>query len=503
MTRNKRAVINGAVGVVRQIVVFICGFILPRYLLRYYGSSVNGLISSITQFLGLISLLEMGVGPVIQASLYKPLAERDMALISQIVKSASILYRRIGYIFLVYLGILFFAFPRISNSTFEPWFVSSLVLIISISTIAQYFFGATYQALLNASQLGYIQNGLQVFTVILNTAVSVVLIRTGCSIQLVKLVSSVIFLIRPFVQIWYVNKHFEIDRNIKLNGEPIKQKWSGFAQHLAGWVCSGTDNVVLTLFSTLENLSVYSVYYSITIGITNMVITAASGIEAMFGDMIARKETDTLVKSFRFVEFIVHTGVTVIFAVAAAMIVPFVSVYTSGITDVNYHQPIFGVLIVVAYALQAIRVPYARMIHAAGRFRETQTGPVISAVINIVVTTALVISRGFIGTAIGTLLAMLYHTLYYVNYLKHHILRRSVSVFLKQFGVDVLVFFCAFLCSSVMPIDCRSYWTWSVWSVVLLMITIGISAVCNYTFYREESKRLLKMVRDFASRRIP
>ena len=65
-------------GLLKQAVVMICGFILPRYFLLYYGSEVNGLISSMTHFLGFISLLELGIGPVIQANLYKPLAEKDI-----------------------------------------------------------------------------------------------------------------------------------------------------------------------------------------------------------------------------------------------------------------------------------------------------------------------------------------------------------------------------------------------------------------------------------------
>ena len=40
-----------------------------------YGSDVNGLVSSITQFLGYIALVEGGVGGVIRAALYKPLAK--------------------------------------------------------------------------------------------------------------------------------------------------------------------------------------------------------------------------------------------------------------------------------------------------------------------------------------------------------------------------------------------------------------------------------------------
>ena len=60
-----------------QFVVLISGFIVPKLIIGKFGSNVNGLLSSITQFLAYISLLESGIGPVVKASLYKPIAEKD------------------------------------------------------------------------------------------------------------------------------------------------------------------------------------------------------------------------------------------------------------------------------------------------------------------------------------------------------------------------------------------------------------------------------------------
>ena len=76
MSRKKKLLLNTCTGILKQIITVICGFILPRYFLLYYGSSVNGLISSINNFLSFITLLDLGVGAVVQANLYKPLAER-------------------------------------------------------------------------------------------------------------------------------------------------------------------------------------------------------------------------------------------------------------------------------------------------------------------------------------------------------------------------------------------------------------------------------------------
>ena len=139
MSRKKNLLINSIIGLLSQIVTLSCGFIIPRFMITYYGSATNGLVSSVTHFLGFISFLEMGVGSVVRANLYKPLAGRDEEQISMIAKAASRFFKRIGIVFLVYICVLIFIFPKYINSEFEPFFSRSLILVISLSTLAQYF----------------------------------------------------------------------------------------------------------------------------------------------------------------------------------------------------------------------------------------------------------------------------------------------------------------------------------------------------------------------------
>ena len=80
--RSKKAVYNIISTLILQIITIIYGFIVPKIIITSFGSNVNGLVSSITQFLAYITLLESGVGPVIKASLYKPLANKDKQEIS-------------------------------------------------------------------------------------------------------------------------------------------------------------------------------------------------------------------------------------------------------------------------------------------------------------------------------------------------------------------------------------------------------------------------------------
>lgn len=495
MSRKKKLLLNTGTGILKQLVTVICGFILPRYMLLYYGSSVNGLISSISHFLSFISLLDMGVGAVVQANLYKPLAGKDDDQISRIVKSSEKFFRKLACIFIGYIVVLCFVFPTMVNSDSGSWYTISLLIIISISTLAQYLFGMTYQLLLNADQKSYVQLAMQIGTIVLNTVLAIVLMELGVSIHLVKLMTAAVYVFRPLGQMIYVHRHYNLNRKIELNGEPIKQKWNGFSQHLAAVICQNIDVAVLTLFSTLENVSIYSVYYNVTNGVEQIIMTATTGLESLFGNMIAKDEKDKLMQAFSAVEWLVHTGVTLIFTVAAITIVPFVSVYTKGITDANYITPLFGALLVIAYGIQCLRVPYFRVIKAAGHFKETQNGAYISAGLNIVITVVLVFKFGLIGAAIGTLVAMLYHTCYFVWYLRKNILERSVKYFIKYLITDSVVAVASYYLTRGFVMEMDTYLSWVILAIQVSAVVTAVVLVIHTIFYKNQMKSLIWLVK--------
>lgn len=496
VNRKQKLLLNSGTGLLKQLAAVICGFVLPRYILLYYGSDVNGLVSSITHFLGFISLLELGIGPVIQANLYKPLAEKNDEQISRIIISSERFFRRIACIFIAYIAVLAVVFPVFVNTQYDALFTASLLVIIAISTLAEYFFGATYQLLLNADQKSYVQTSLQIAATILNTVCCVVIMRFGAPIHLVKLVSSLIFVLRPVGQAIYVHKHYHLNKKLVLTEEPIKQKWNGFAQHISAVICGNADVVILTIFSTLANVSVYSAYYNVTNGVTMLVMTATTGLEAYFGNMLAKGERKNLERAFSRAEWLVHFAVSVIFTIAAVTVVPFISVYTRGINDADYIAPLFGVILMLAYASRCLRVPYFIVVKAAGHFRETQNGAFISTALNIVISIALVFRFGLVGIALGTLIAMLYYTVYLVLYLRSHILNRPLRHFAKHFTADLLIFgLSLFATKSFAPAQ-TDYLSWVVLAVKVGTVTLCIAAVVNIAFnFKTVMNRLRKNTR--------
>lgn len=499
MTRKKKLIYNTIFSLVYQGVALICGFVLPRFLLQYYGSEVNGLVSSITQFLGLITFAECGVGMVVETALYKPLAEKDDHEISLILRSAEKFFHKISLGVLIYTALLMLVYPTVAAPSFDRIFTVSLIGIIAISSFIQYFFSITYSILLSADSLGYITYITHTITLILNTVLSVLLMQNGADVRMVKLVSAVVFLVQPVVYYAYVKKNYHITKNVTYTKDPLTNKWNGFAQHLACIVLGNTDVVVLTLFSTLQNVSVYYVYNLVVSGVKQLILALTSGVQPLIGNMYVKNEEKELLSTFSFMEWGVHTVTTVLFSCTAILIVPFVQVYTSEIHDANYIVPAFGTLLCAAVGSYCLRLPYNSMVLAAEQYKQTQSSAIMEAVINIVSSVILVKPFGLVGVAIGTLLAMSYRTVYLAWYLSKHVLYRKLTLFFKHVAVDVLTVAIIVACTFWIKLYDVNYFAWVAQAVLVTAISVIVTGAVNYVFYREElmavcqkAKRIIK-----------
>lgn len=482
---------NTVASLIAQITTLICGFILPRLFLQHYGSEVNGLVNSISQFLSVIAFLELGVGAVVQSSLYKPLAEKDNQQISKVMVSANKFFQRLARILLVYVISLMIIYPFIVNQNFGFIYTATLIAAISISSFAQYYFGIVNSLLLNADQRGYIQYNAQTVTIILNTIVCAIMISMNGTIQVVKLVTSLIYLARPVILQIYVNNHYAINWKIKYTKEPIKQKWNGVAQHVASVVLDGTDTIVLTVFSTLSNVSIYSVYFLVVKGVKTLFLSITNGIQALIGELWAKQELEQLKNFFGWIEWLIHTGTTYVFSCTASLIVPFIQVYTLGIKDANYIQPTFAILLTLANAMHCLRLPYNIMVLAAGHYKQTQRNYIVAAILNIVVSVLTVKIWGLIGVAIGTLVAMAYQTIWLAVYDSRNFIYWPLKKVIRQFLVDIISSFLIISFSSHIFLMDINYFNWFIMAIKVAFVALFVVLSINALFYKSKMKQLI------------
>lgn len=486
MNNTKKLKLNSILGLLYQLVVLISGLIIPRFILMFYGSEVNGLVSSINQFIGIISFLEMGIGAVVQSALYKPIANKNFSKINHILSETQNFFRKLGFILVIYICGLIIFFPQITNSPFDFIGTGFLIFALSLRMFSEYFMGMTLQLFLNSAQLNYIMYLTSVFIVVGNTIISIFTIYLGFPIQFVKLLSGLIFMVKPLIMYFYVNRKFKfVNLNVNYESSAIPQKWNGIANQISYTVTNSTDIVVLTLFSSLENVSVYSVYNLVIMGLKSFISSLVGGIQSFFGTLIAQEKYTELTNHFSRIEWGFHVLVTFVYGMTSVLINSFALIYTSGVNDANYDVPMFGFILTVSQAIYCIRLPYNELTKAAGHFKQTQQAGIIEAALNVIISIPLVAHFGLIGVAIGTLIAITYRMLFLVFYLSKNILNRPVKLFIKQFVIDIVCFIFVTVVYIVSSPVFSNFVDWILYAALLALIYLIFILIINLTFNRK------------------
>ncbi len=436
-----RVKMNALSTLMHQLVTTGCGLLIPWIMIDTFGSTAYGITISIAQFLSYITLLEGGIGRVARGALYRPLAERDEEQVSQVYLAIKRFFATIGIVFAVYAVLLALGFHTIASvdvSAFSWEYTAALVLGIAIGKFAEYMSGISNMTLLNADQRQYVVNMVYIATNVLNVTLIVVLAHSGVDILWVKVVSSLVFVLRPVLYALYVRKHYRLHKtNVKAT---LPNKFTGIAQHTAYVIQNNTDVMLLTLLADLPSVAVYSVYHLVVFSLRNIATSFTGGMEALLGNMVAKGEQDTLRKTYHSYKLVLTALTLMLFGTAAILIVPFVRLYTDGTTDANYVRPLFALIMVVAEALNCLTLPCFNLTIAANKLRQSQIGAYGEAAINVVVSLVLMLVWDpLIGVAAGTLAAILFKCIYYTAFAGKHILQVKVAPLFVKLAATTLV----------------------------------------------------------------
>lgn len=492
--RSKKTILNTFVNLLLQITSIIAGFILPRLILSRFGSQYNGIITSITQFLACAVLLRSGIGGATRVALYESLAENNKEKTSSIIKATDIFMKKIGIILIVGIIICATIYPFFVKE-FSWFFTFSLFIIIGIGTFAESFFGITYLILLQADQKLWIASLFNIISVALNICISAILIFNDFSIHWVKAGSTLAFCVYPILLNVYVKYKYDIDTKAEPDNNAISQRWDAFWHQVAVFVNNNTDVIILTIFKDMYIVSIYTVYNLILAALKNIVMAFSNGLEAAFGNMIAKKEKKALEENLLLIECVIYNISTFIYVCAILLILDFVKIYTSGINDANYTQVEFSYILLIAQFFYCIRIPYQMIIQAAGHYKQTKKGAIMEAIINICISIVLVIKLGLIGIAIGTLVSMIYRTIQLAVYMNKNIIRRKNSIVFKKILIAFLEGCLAItVIHNINFLEPSNYVEWIGKAVVIGLIMLVIVLLGGILFYRKEMKKILKKI---------
>lgn len=475
-----------------QLTIMISGLIVPRVILVFFGSSINGLISSINQFLTYGSLLEGGVGMVITASLYEPLQQRNLNKVSGIVNASKKFCTQMGEIYAAYSLVVVLIFCFFVKTDKPKWYVALLVIVLSLSSIIQYMLSMSFRLLLNADRKVFFVSLTQIIIVLSNLLLVILIANLTKNIILVKLGSALIYLIQPWMYNNYVRKHYKLNKNILPDNDALKHRWDGFGQQIAYFVSANTDIIVITFFLGLKEVSVYSIYSLVGAALSNLLVAVSGAIVPSVGNIIATHNTKKINKAINNYEFGMAIATSILYTCAIILLLPFISLYTKGINDANYYQPLFGLLLLISNSLYCLSEPYVNTCYAAGHIRQLTSYSYIEAIINITLSLLLVEKYGLIGIILGTLISYFYRLVIHLNYLNRKVIkRRSMRLLKLVIGFSIIDLISIKLIGGIyLPHVFVNYIEFFGYGLITFVIVASFNVIIGLILFKKEFKNI-------------
>ncbi|KGE19756.1 lipopolysaccharide biosynthesis protein [Paenibacillus wynnii] len=472
--RAKRSILNLSFGLGSQLITIFLGFFIPRLIMVNYGSEANGLIASIVQIISYLALLEAGVGAASLQALYKPIAQNDRSHINSILAATSSYYKKTGVYYFFAVVLIAIVYPLVIHSEINKLSIMFIILLTGLGGAINYYFQGKFRILLIAEGKSYIETSIVTAANVLNNVVRIILLLQGVNIIAVQASFFVLTLLQIVVFYVYMKKNYKwIDLSLKPDFAAIGQKNSVLVHEISYLVFRNTDVLILTLLTNLKIVSIYVMYNMIFTIVDNVVQTVNGSMKSALGQSY-HESKEAFLKLYDAFEVYFMGLIFAILTVAYILILPFMRLYTAGVTDVNYINFWLPVLFVAIKLLTNVRTSANNVITIAGHFQKTQNRSILESAINLIASIVFVLFLGIYGVLLGTIAALLYRSIDIVIYANKVLLDRSPWVTFKRWFTNIGVFLVIIAVTTTMNMNITSYIELIVWGAVLGIVILPI-----------------------------
>lgn len=442
--RAKRSFFNAFSGLFSQFVSVALGVIIPRLVLVQLGSEANGLLSATQQALVYLDLLESGIGTAALQALYKPAAEQDRAAVSGIFNAIRREYAKVGIAYAALVCGLSVLFPFFIKTELPFFTVLLTVLLGGMGQAVRFLLQAKYRVLLQAEGRGYVLTNANLLLTVSISIGKIILLICGLSLIAVQLLCFLCGLLQTALLTLYAKKQYSwLDRAVLVH-------------QISGLIFQNTDVLLLSVVCGLKTTSVYSMYVML-FGMVGTAVSAINGSVSFVLGQTYHTDRAHFLRLYRAFETYNMALTFALYLTADVFILPFLKLYTAGVTDISYLDPVLPHLFVCTYLLSNGRAAAQRVIEYAGHFQKTQNRSVIESVINLLISLLLVVPLGMYGVLIGTIVALLYRTNDMILYASHKLLHAPARRTYRKFLCSGTLFVLLWLSAKALPLPLNSY----------------------------------------------
>ena len=410
-----------------------------------------------------------------------------------------------GYIFVALtLGLALIYPVFIKTTKLTPIGVGGLVVILGVSGALEFFTLAKYRALLTADQKLYVLSLASIVAIILNTAIIAILAYSGVNIVVMRFVALFSVFVRSLILYIYVRARYRyLNYSETPDNKALNKRWDALYLQVLGAVQTGGPVIIATFFTSLQMVSIFSIFNMVVGGVTSLLGIFTSGLSASFGDVIARNEQAVLQKAYQEFELIYYALIAWTYALTAVLIMPFVRLYTAGITDVNYDLPLIGLLFTLNGLLFNLKTPQGMLVISAGLYRETRVQVTIQGLIAVVGGLIFVQFWGLEGILIGSIVANIYRDIDLLFYIPNQVTKLRVKTSFYRIVRVFISFVTVYLpFAQFNKIICSTYREWLFWAVVVSIYAFLIVVVINYLWDRSVFMDVINRIKNLFGKKV-
>ena len=298
--RTKKSVFNLVTAVVGQVISLFLSLIARMVFTRYMAQEYLGLSGLFTNILSVLSFVELGIGPAITFSLYKPLAENNIEQVKSLMHLFKRAYQIIGTFILV-VGVFFTPlYPFFIKDISGVTNLDLIYLLYVANTGISYFFSYKI-TLIIADQNQYIRNFVH-YGVLFITNIAQIVILIFTQNYILFLICQVVFTFSENLLLAYVAdrkypylKEQNINKLSRDELQPIVRNIKAMVFHKVGSVVvSSTDNLLISKFLGLAISGLYANYALILSAINTILAKVFDAVVASVGNLNALEDVKGL-----------------------------------------------------------------------------------------------------------------------------------------------------------------------------------------------------------------
>lgn len=442
-SRTKNSILNINYSIVSQLFKIIFSFLSRTIFIYILGKEILGINGVYTSILNYLALSELGIGSAVIFTLYKPIANNNIKKIISIICFYRNVYKIIG---IVILGAGFCIIPFLQKIVSDypltvNLYIAYIIYVINIAS--SYLLFSYRQVLLIVSQKKYIIEKTNIFYYFITNCIQITLLFLFHNYIIYLLIQ---FLSQITQQFWIykiVGKEYPYLDNIKQailsdTDKKIigKNIFSISLFKIGAVVLNSTDNIIISAFIGVSVVGIYSNYRLLISTVAGLINLIFSSLTASIGNLNVSADNKKTEHIFNQI-FITST---LLYGAAGMMLFqmlnPFISLWLG---KSFIFSDITVIIFVIDFILAGYMTPVDIFKDACGIFRVGRYRPILTVIINIIMSIILVQTLGISGVVLATSISRICTTFWIDSkYIYKLIFTKKPYSYYFTFGIYIL-----------------------------------------------------------------